>query len=953
MSCIKFNVGNNLSTTNAPKLAMLASTRAAPDLTGRNAFLAFRFRWTDPNSAADIFSIPSSVGSGTDCYTTFALQYDHANGRMRVIQHSGGGSSFDLAALDTTAGAVKIFDGKTDEDAIVLVRLVANGASNTDYEIYAQCGDEFNTYTATIGTPNASCASGEWGFGKLTVFDSTYTKDRFSFNLSCPLTILPSAIRTYASAGAVPTMAAIKAIMTGQLSNVISHSAWGSPTAIHATGMHFAHGGNIVDFYGQGPGQRIYGTNTATPCASWYINTNPSSPTTGDEISRERNLNVTGAHEFVDPYREWPLEYTKATLADTVTGKGTVRGRAPKLAAFLRGSSGLTTMELHGQSFVAKGDAAPAFQYSPTLFLSASYYEGLAAALIQQNRFAGFKFIAPSGSETTIAQRDGDSLTSRTNYLAAAQNITGITKANPGVLTYSGSDTYANGDRVLLQNIGGMTELNNKYVRVANVNTGANTFELEGINTTNFTTYTSGGTVREHTIAANYTLNCVAGASDPQSNKVDYHNGGGNNVRWGNLGRDSYSLSAGNRGTIGGGNVICFDNDGSDAATLLPADASQWGATASQGRTMGLFYVKHSLMANSNNITIAGVTRATSTDGAAGTDTSTVTSTTVSAYVDPDGYGPARTLLTDAADITGGHSIEFNGDIDDVLESDWTMWRNNYEDVTKPIVGLMIKGTTEGSDGAQRAFLVEVTTISFNGTKWTVTIKPGFADKPLAGATAQFVRIELGYTELTGIQDGSSNITALRVTQTGSAGGEGLIIVGYSCYVPAMNGAVLGAIGCGGLAYDDIPLTSPLGWKNRISAAMDPDVSIMTQTFVDNGQTGFDDYTDSIRATTPNSDVAYWYGHRQFNSATGSVADSDDDATRTNMIASAEAKNVPMVDQRSLGPAVDRAIGFGMNEGTHPSGYGCIVMAEEFLDSMESAAINGTQQSRLGLGLGI
>jgi hypothetical protein len=91
-----------------------------------------------------------------------------------------------------------------------------------------------------------------------------------------------------------------------------------------------------------------------------------------------------------------------------------------------------------------------------------------------------------------------------------AQNITGITQANPGVLTYSGSDTYANGDVVYLSGIVGMTELNGRFVKVANVNTGANTFELTdmggtNINTTSFTAYSSGGTVEEHyTVTTTY-----------------------------------------------------------------------------------------------------------------------------------------------------------------------------------------------------------------------------------------------------------------------------------------------------------------------------------------------------------------------------------------------------------------------------------------------------------------
>lgn len=79
----------------------------------------------------------------------------------------------------------------------------------------------------------------------------------------------------------------------------------------------------------------------------------------------------------------------------------------------------------------------------------------------------------------------------------AAQNITGITNANPAVVTYSGSDTYANGDRVIISGVLGMLEVNNLECTVANVDTGANTFELSGVNSSGWGTYTSGGTVAE------------------------------------------------------------------------------------------------------------------------------------------------------------------------------------------------------------------------------------------------------------------------------------------------------------------------------------------------------------------------------------------------------------------------------------------------------------------------
>ena len=74
--------------------------------------------------------------------------------------------------------------------------------------------------------------------------------------------------------------------------------------------------------------------------------------------------------------------------------------------------------------------------------------------------------------------------------LAASQVISGITKANPGVATYVGTDPV-NGDYIKVAAVG-MSQVNGRIFRVANVNTGGNTLELEGENTTDYDTFTSG-----------------------------------------------------------------------------------------------------------------------------------------------------------------------------------------------------------------------------------------------------------------------------------------------------------------------------------------------------------------------------------------------------------------------------------------------------------------------------
>ncbi|HYE98110.1 MAG TPA: ubiquitin-activating E1 FCCH domain-containing protein, partial [Planctomycetota bacterium] len=57
-----------------------------------------------------------------------------------------------------------------------------------------------------------------------------------------------------------------------------------------------------------------------------------------------------------------------------------------------------------------------------------------------------------------------------------AKNITGITQANPAVVT-SNAHGFSNGDDVIIASVGGMTQVNGRRFRVAGVT--ANTFQLQ------------------------------------------------------------------------------------------------------------------------------------------------------------------------------------------------------------------------------------------------------------------------------------------------------------------------------------------------------------------------------------------------------------------------------------------------------------------------------------------
>lgn len=95
-------------------------------------------------------------------------------------------------------------------------------------------------------------------------------------------------------------------------------------------------------------------------------------------------------------------------------------------------------------------------------------------------------YIVELGANYMRFFKDGGILTE------ATVNITGATQANPVVIT-AASHGFSNGDRVIINSVVGMTQLNNKEFTVANQTT--NTFELSGIDGTGFDAYTSGGTV--------------------------------------------------------------------------------------------------------------------------------------------------------------------------------------------------------------------------------------------------------------------------------------------------------------------------------------------------------------------------------------------------------------------------------------------------------------------------
>jgi len=100
--------------------------------------------------------------------------------------------------------------------------------------------------------------------------------------------------------------------------------------------------------------------------------------------------------------------------------------------------------------------------------------------------------------------------------IATAATITGITKANPAVVTSAGHG-YSNGDIVFLL-VSGMRQVNEMAVRVAGVAT--DTFQLEGVNSTDFDTFVS-GTVAKVTMGTSITTATNISASGGEFDFID------------------------------------------------------------------------------------------------------------------------------------------------------------------------------------------------------------------------------------------------------------------------------------------------------------------------------------------------------------------------------------------------------------------------------------------------
>lgn len=163
--------------------------------------------------------------------------------------------------------------------------------------------------------------------------------------------------------------------------------------------------------------------------------------------------------------------------------------------------------------------------------------------------------------------------------------IVAASQANPCILTIPGHP-FADGDAILIEDIGGMTELlDNEYV-VANAS--ENEFELSGVDSTNFGAYTAGGTAR--LVALDITLGAlglgaVAGANagmDASDSTFGGHATAGGGLRGNGMASGTnHATSSGFGGGFATGGDLAIPGDNAARSARLPTGLIPSGNGAS------------------------------------------------------------------------------------------------------------------------------------------------------------------------------------------------------------------------------------------------------------------------------------------------------------------------------------------------------------------------------------
>lgn len=111
-----------------------------------------------------------------------------------------------------------------------------------------------------------------------------------------------------------------------------------------------------------------------------------------------------------------------------------------------------------------------------------------------------------------------DTAVSMQSTLGSVKTITGISQASEAVIT--GTHDFDVGDFIVIDGVVGMVEINKRVVRVKSVSTTVS-FVAEGLDSTGFTAYASGGTATQVTAFTAFDNSTSFNYPEPAPNRLD------------------------------------------------------------------------------------------------------------------------------------------------------------------------------------------------------------------------------------------------------------------------------------------------------------------------------------------------------------------------------------------------------------------------------------------------
>lgn len=157
-------------------------------------------------------------------------------------------------------------------------------------------------------------------------------------------------------------------------------------------------------------------------------------------------------------------------------------------------SLGLRNNDLYDRAILSSSNMVPVLQgglrsRSGTKYILPMRNSADDAVLVEFQFSVDQTYLLALGDQYAYVYKD------REPVLESAQTITGATSADPVVITINGH-SYSDGDIIKISNVGGMTELNDRFYYVSN--SATNAFELQDlfgndIDGSGYTSFTSGG----------------------------------------------------------------------------------------------------------------------------------------------------------------------------------------------------------------------------------------------------------------------------------------------------------------------------------------------------------------------------------------------------------------------------------------------------------------------------